>query len=53
VPTAVFTKHQLLTPRNVDLVYPLDTLARADTANGRSAGSHEDSELRNVTGAGI
>ncbi|MGA2535609.1 MAG: substrate-binding domain-containing protein [Terracidiphilus sp.] len=24
VPTAIFVKHQLLTPRNVDLVYPLD-----------------------------
>jgi ribose transport system substrate-binding protein len=23
-PAAVFVKHQLLTPRNVDLVYPLD-----------------------------
>ncbi len=47
VPTAVFTKHQLLTPRNVDLAYPLDTLARADHTNGRSAGSHEDSESWN------
>jgi ribose transport system substrate-binding protein len=25
VPPATFVKHQLLTPRNVDLVYPLDT----------------------------
>jgi len=24
VPAAIFVKHQLLTPRNVDLVYPLD-----------------------------
>jgi ribose transport system substrate-binding protein len=24
VPSAVFAKHQLLTPRNVDLIYPLD-----------------------------
>ena len=24
VPHAVFAKHQLLTPRNVDLIYPLD-----------------------------
>jgi ribose transport system substrate-binding protein len=23
-PAAIFVKHQLLTPRNVDLVYPLD-----------------------------
>ena len=24
VPPATFVKHQLLTPRNVDLIYPLD-----------------------------
>jgi hypothetical protein len=24
VPFTVFVKHQLITPRNVDLVYPLD-----------------------------
>ncbi len=29
VPTAVFVKHQLLTPRNVDLIYPLDEPAAA------------------------
>jgi hypothetical protein len=28
VPAAVFVKHRLITPRNVDLLYPLD--ARAD-----------------------
>lgn len=27
VPSAVFVKHQLLTPRNVDLIYPLDPTA--------------------------
>lgn len=27
VPTAIFVKHQLLTPRNVDLIYPLDRAA--------------------------
>jgi hypothetical protein len=24
VPSTIFVKHQLLTPRNVDLIYPLD-----------------------------
>jgi hypothetical protein len=24
VPSTVFVKHQLITPRNVDLIYPLD-----------------------------
>ena len=27
VPPAVFVKHQLITPKNVDLVYPLDRCA--------------------------
>lgn len=27
VPTAIFVRHQLLTPRNVDLFYPLDAVA--------------------------
>ena len=37
VPTAVFVKHQLLTPRNVDLVYPLDSAAAARRGAGADA----------------
>lgn len=36
-PTAVFAKHQLLTPRNVNLVYPLDAIGM-DAENGNAAG---------------
>ncbi len=53
VPTAVFAKHQLLTPRNVDLVYPLDTLGRAEGTTGRGASNHEDSDSWNLTGTDI
>ena len=34
-PAAIFVKHQLLTPRNVDLVYPLDEAAAAAARKGR------------------
>ena len=44
-PAAIFVKHQLLTPRNVDLVYPLDE-AGASAAH-KSAGSPENSAMRN------
>ncbi len=33
-PAAIFVKHQLLTPRNVDLVYPLDK--QPESASGQS-----------------
>ena len=33
---AVFVKHQLVTPRNVDLIYPLDERTAAIRANGPS-----------------
>lgn len=36
-PTTVFAKHQLLTPRNVDLIYPLDELPIENTKVGRRA----------------
>ena len=44
-PAAIFVKHQLLTPRNVDLVYPLDESA-AGTARKSTNGS-EFSAMRN------
>jgi ribose transport system substrate-binding protein len=31
VPSTVFVKHQLLTPRNVNLIYPLDEQPRANS----------------------
>ncbi len=31
VPSTVFVKHQLITPRNVDLIYPLDAMSRHRT----------------------
>jgi ribose transport system substrate-binding protein len=37
VPPATFVKHQLLTPRNVNLVYPLDLLGNMPSAKTRSA----------------
>jgi hypothetical protein len=44
-PAAIFVKHQLLTPRNVDLVYPLDEVG-AGTAR-KSASGTENSAMRN------
>jgi ribose transport system substrate-binding protein len=35
VPAAIFVKHQLLTPRNVDLVYPLDKQPASAAAPSR------------------
>jgi ribose transport system substrate-binding protein len=56
-PTAVFVKHQLLTPRNVDLVYPLDTVISlsgvANEGAGKATARMEDSEMRNLTGAEV
>lgn len=37
VPSAVFVKHQLLTPRNVDLIYPLDQQAAANSGARQTA----------------
>jgi len=37
VPAAVFAKHQLLTPRNVDLIYPLDKPQTASVMTSTSA----------------
>lgn len=56
-PTALFVKHQLLTPRNVDLIYPLDSLAArevipndgAEKADSRG----EDSVEWNLSRAGV
>jgi ribose transport system substrate-binding protein len=44
VPATVFVKHQLLTPRNVDLVYPLDKSADTGSPVRRATG---DSAIRN------
>jgi ribose transport system substrate-binding protein len=56
-PTAVFVKHQLLTPRNVDLVYPLDAVTAAgaimDEPAGRAHSRAEDSESWNAAEAAI
>lgn len=52
-PTAVFVKHQLLTPRNVDLVYPLDALARKETQTDRIAGNGEDSDSWDMPAARV
>jgi len=38
VPSAVFVKHKLLTPENVDLVYPLDGQSVAGPVQGLRAG---------------
>jgi ribose transport system substrate-binding protein len=35
-PATVFAKHQLLTPRNVDLVYPLDLQSVSAASPGRN-----------------
>lgn len=56
-PTAVFVKHQLLTPRNVDLVYPLDAVTAAgaimDEPAGKAHPRAEDSESWNPAEAAI
>lgn len=56
-PTATFVKHQLLTPRNVDLVYPLDNIVGRDSiSNGGEAkmdSREENSESWNLAGAGV
>jgi hypothetical protein len=44
-PAAIFVKHQLLTPRNVDLVYPLDEVGAGIIR--KSAASPENSASRN------
>jgi ribose transport system substrate-binding protein len=44
-PAAIFVKHQLLTPRNVDLVYPLDEAGGGATR--KSASGLENSAMRN------
>lgn len=56
-PSAVFVKHQLLTPRNVDLVYPLDKLAPGggipNEGAGKSPTKIKSSEAWNLTGMAI
>jgi ribose transport system substrate-binding protein len=37
VPPATFVKHQLLTPKNVNLIYPLDLPGNMPSAKGRTA----------------
>jgi ribose transport system substrate-binding protein len=46
-PSTIFVKHQLLTPRNVDLVYPLDNTAGANGPVRIGAIRHENSAVRN------
>lgn len=58
VPTAVFVKHQLLTPRNVDLIYPLDKAAATQSGagidvSGRFAPGSAGSDLRNSGATGL
>ncbi len=56
-PTAVFVKHQLLTSRNVDLVYPLDAVTAAgaimDEPAGKARTRADDSESWNPAEAAI
>ncbi len=47
VPATVFVKHQLLTPRNVDLVYPLDKAADASQLGRRTVSERTGSASRN------
>ena len=47
VPSTVFVKHQLLTPRNVDLVYPLDKASDTRGMDRRGGARQTDSALRN------
>lgn len=55
VPAATFVKHQLLTPRNVDLVYPLDEPLAGRTASAAQSkwpmGTPGNSAARNQKGA--
>jgi ribose transport system substrate-binding protein len=44
VPSTVFVKHQLLTPRNVDLIYPLDE--RHDVKTGFSSPAFREARAR-------
>jgi len=44
VPSTVFVKHQLITPRNVDLIYPLDE--RHDARMGFSFSGHREGRAR-------
>jgi ribose transport system substrate-binding protein len=44
-PAALFVKHQLLTPRNVDLVYPLDEVGAG--AARKITNGPENSAMRN------
>lgn len=57
VPTALFVKHQLLTPRNVDLIYPLDNLIAREMIPNNGAGEADsradDSEAWNLARAGV
>jgi ribose transport system substrate-binding protein len=46
-PSTIFVKHQLLTPRNVDLVYPLDNTAGANGPVRLGMGKPENSTMRN------
>jgi ribose transport system substrate-binding protein len=50
VPSTVFVKHQLITPRNVDLIYPLDERHDArmvSSFSGQREGRARDSAYRN------
>ncbi len=49
VPATVFVKHQLLTPRNVDLIYPLDEASVIGFGRSSATG-RRDSEYRNQRG---
>jgi ribose transport system substrate-binding protein len=51
-PATIFVKHQLLTPRNVDLVYPLDETAGVAGARRAMAGL-ENSAMRNNRSAEV
>jgi ribose transport system substrate-binding protein len=47
VPSAVFVKHQLLTPRNVDLIYPLDRPSSAHSSAAPVAARRVESAPEN------
>ena len=52
VPAATFVKHQLITPRNVDLVYPLDEHLNTHAGHGKwPATTPGNSGMRNGKGA--
>jgi ribose transport system substrate-binding protein len=51
VPSTVFVKHQLITPRNVDLIYPLDEkrdikIGFQSKPNGKLAGAYDRPSVR-------